>query len=136
MPTGKRLSSGPSLRGFLELDAPSAAVEERSAHPFPVFDCQACGACCSYSSEWPRFSLEDDAQLARIPAKLVAADQSGMRCDGARCSALAGEVGKATSCTIYDIRPDVCRACMPGDEDCLIARRALGLAVETAPRAR
>ncbi|WP_246678310.1 MULTISPECIES: YkgJ family cysteine cluster protein [unclassified Mesorhizobium] len=92
----------------------------------PVFDCQSCGACCSYSAEWPRFSTEDDAQLDRIPEKYVAADLSGMRCDGVRCSALSGEVGKSTACTIYEMRPDVCRACMPGDDECLMARRALG----------
>ncbi|WP_189524519.1 MULTISPECIES: YkgJ family cysteine cluster protein [unclassified Mesorhizobium] len=92
----------------------------------PVFDCQSCGACCSYSAEWPRFSTEDDAQLDRIPEKHVAADLSGMRCDGVRCSALSGEVGKSTACTIYELRPDVCRACMPGDDECLMARRALG----------
>ena len=102
----------------------AAATSPLSA---PDFDCQSCGACCSYSSDWPRFSTEDDAQLALIPAKLVAAGEAGMRCDGARCSALAGEVGKATSCTIYDIRPDVCRACMPGGDDCLMARRAFGM---------
>ena len=28
--------------------------------------CQACGACCSYSAEWPRFSLESDADLNGI----------------------------------------------------------------------
>ncbi|MHA6686092.1 YkgJ family cysteine cluster protein [Mesorhizobium sp. A556] len=95
----------------------------------PEFDCQSCGACCSYSSEWPRFSMEDDAQLERIPAKLVAVNETGMRCAGTRCSALAGKVGQATSCTIYEIRPDVCRACMPGDGDCLIARKAFGLPV-------
>jgi Fe-S-cluster containining protein len=93
------------------------------------FDCKSCGACCSYSSDWPRFSTEDDAQLHRIPAKLVAANQAGMRCDGARCSALAGKVGTATACTIYEIRPDVCRACMPGGEDCRMARKAFGLPV-------
>ncbi|MER8530999.1 MULTISPECIES: YkgJ family cysteine cluster protein [unclassified Mesorhizobium] len=92
-----------------------------------AFDCQTCGACCAYSSRWPRFSTEDDAQLDLIPQKYVAADEAGMRCDGARCSALCGEVGKSTACGIYDIRPDVCRACMPGDDDCLIARRAHGL---------
>ena len=94
-----------------------------------IFDCQSCGACCSYSAEWPRFSTEDDAQLDRIPAKHVAANESGMRCDGVRCSALTGEVGKHTACGIYEIRPDVCRACMPGDDDCLMARRAHGMAV-------
>ncbi|TPK87409.1 YkgJ family cysteine cluster protein [Mesorhizobium sp. B2-4-17] len=94
----------------------------------PAFDCQSCGACCSYSAEWPRFSTEDDAQLDRIPAKYVATNESGMRCEGVRCSALTGEVGKATTaCGIYDVRPDVCRACMPGDDDCLMARRAHGL---------
>ena len=91
------------------------------------FDCTACGACCSFSAEWPRFSTEDDLQLARIPAKFVAADESGMRCDGARCSALGGEVGKSTSCGIYAMRPDVCRACMPAGVDCRMARAAFGM---------
>ena len=92
--------------------------------PSHGFDCQACGACCSFSSEWPRFSTEDEIQLNRIPAIYIRGDESGMRCDGARCSALIGEVGKATSCGIYDIRPDVCRACMPGDDECIMARQA------------
>ena len=89
--------------------------------------CLSCGACCSYSADWPRFSLEDDAQLDAIPKRLVAADLSGMRCQGDRCRALAGEVGVATACTIYALRPDVCRACVPGGEDCNIARRSFGL---------
>jgi hypothetical protein len=49
--------------------------------------CQACGACCSYSSNWPRFTTEDDAALDLIPENLVNAKMSGMRCDGDRCSA-------------------------------------------------
>jgi Fe-S-cluster containining protein len=89
------------------------------------FDCKSCGACCSYSSEWPRFSTEDEAKLDRIPAQYVAGDESGMLCDGARCAALVGVVGKSTSCSIYEIRPDVCRACMPGGNDCLMARQKL-----------
>ena len=47
-----------------------------------AFDCQTCGACCSYSDEWPRFSLEEEAQLELIPEALVAADLGGMRCVG------------------------------------------------------
>ena len=89
--------------------------------------CQSCGACCSYASTWPRFTLEDDAALERIPAAYVAADRSGMRCAGDRCAALAGEVGVATSCKIYGDRPDVCRACAPGDDACRMARRRFGL---------
>jgi Fe-S-cluster containining protein len=102
---------------------------EDDAGPAGPFDCQSCGACCSYSAEWPRFSTEDDAQLDRIPQEYVAADESGMRWDGVRCSALSGEVGKATVCGIYEVRPDVCRACIPGGDDCLMARRAHGLPV-------
>ncbi len=89
-----------------------------------MFDCQTCGACCSYSAAWPRFTLEEESQLARIPETLVAADGSGMRCEGDRCSALSGVVGEQTACTIYALRPDVCRACLPGDPECLMAREA------------
>ena len=33
--------------------------------------CQACGACCSYSQNWPRFTTEDDAALDLIPERFV-----------------------------------------------------------------
>jgi Fe-S-cluster containining protein len=89
--------------------------------------CQACGACCSYSSNWPRFTTEDDAALDLIPEKFVNEKLSGMRCDGERCSALSGKVGVATSCGIYAVRPEVCRTCMPGDPECTMARRRHGL---------
>jgi uncharacterized protein len=89
--------------------------------------CQACGACCAYSSNWPRFTTEDDAALDLIPEKFVNDKLSGMRCDGDRCSALSGKIGVATSCGIYSIRPEVCRTCMPGDPECGMARRRHGL---------
>jgi uncharacterized protein len=92
-----------------------------------TYDCQACGACCDYSALWPRFSLESDEALAAIPEALVASDEGGMRCTGNRCNALAGAIGVAVACTIYDIRPDVCRACLPGDDACLMARARHGL---------
>jgi hypothetical protein len=91
--------------------------------------CQACGACCAYSSSWPRFTTEDDAALELIPARLVNENSSGMRCEGHRCAALRGEVGLATSCAIYADRPEVCRACMPGDFECDMARKKHGLPV-------
>lgn len=102
-------------------------LDSRMTPPNHDFDCQACGACCSYSPAWPRFSTESDAELDKIPEKFIAADISGMRCDGARCSALVGRVGIATSCAIYPLRPEVCRACVPGGDDCLMARRGHGL---------
>ena len=89
--------------------------------------CQACGACCATSANWPRFSTEEDAALELIPAALVNARGSGMRCDGDRCAALRGKVGEATSCSIYEMRPEVCRTCMPGDAECAMARKKWGL---------
>ena|SRR5215471_1146320 len=89
--------------------------------------CRACGACCSFSPEWPRFSLEDDAALDRIPPAFVDDGQGGMRCDGGRCAALVGTVGVSTSCAVYALRPDVCRACLPGDAACQMARRRFNL---------
>jgi len=93
----------------------------------PAYDCQTCGACCAYSREWPRFSLEDDAALARIPPHFVDDTHGRMRCDGDRCSALVGEIGVATACAVYAVRPEVCVSCMPGDDECLAARRRFDL---------
>jgi Fe-S-cluster containining protein len=92
-----------------------------------ALDCRTCGACCSYSRDWPRFTLESDACLNRIPGEFVDVALSGLRCTGARCSALTGEVGVSTSCSIYAIRPLVCRACEPGDDACGMARRRFRL---------
>jgi uncharacterized protein len=89
------------------------------------FDCQSCGACCATDPTWPRFSVESDDDLARIPEEL--ASLSGMRCVGDRCAALSGEIGKWTGCTIYAIRPIVCRDCQPGDPECLVARAKHGI---------
>ncbi len=104
------------------------AVSAPAAGRLGQSPCQSCGACCGYAREWPRFTLEDDAELARLPHEFVAGDLTGMRCDGDRCSALVGEIGVSTACTVYDARPHVCRACEPGDDACLMARQRFGLA--------
>ncbi len=95
--------------------------------------CQACGACCAHSREWPRFTLEDDAEIDLIPSALIDDSQSRMRCEGDRCAALSGEIGTATACTIYAVRPLVCRDCVPGDDACSIARAARGMAPIVSP---
>ena len=89
--------------------------------------CQACGACCAYSAEWPRFSVEDDATLARIPRQYVDKSDSRMRSENNRCAALVGQVGVSTSCAVYAVRPEVCRTCVPNDDACLMARRHFNL---------
>lgn len=95
--------------------------------------CQTCGACCAYSAEWPRATLESEEELARIPARFFDLKSGRMRCTGERCSALVGTVGEATACAIYAQRPLVCRDCEPGDEACAIARSHFGLAPLAPP---
>lgn len=95
--------------------------------PCQPTNCQACGACCSIADDWPRFTMESETYLDGIPAAYVSDDLRGMRCREGRCSALMGTVGVHTACGIYDMRPDVCRACVPGGEDCGIARAAFKL---------
>ena len=99
---------------------PTAAVPDTA-------DCRTCGACCAYSADWPRFTLEDDSAVQRIPEHLVDDRRWRMRSVGRRCAALDGEVGVSTTCTIHDVRPIVCRDCMPGDDACRIAREHYGL---------
>jgi Fe-S-cluster containining protein len=89
--------------------------------------CRACGACCSFSSHWPAFTTDSDADIGAIPLAYVNAENTGMHCNGNRCSALAGEVGAETTCLAYAVRPDVCRACKPGDPECNLARQSFGL---------
>ncbi|HEY2530454.1 MAG TPA: YkgJ family cysteine cluster protein [Xanthobacteraceae bacterium] len=89
--------------------------------------CRTCGACCSFSADWPRFSLENEADLARIPLAFVDDGRGRMRCSGDRCAALVGQVGISTTCAIYSDRPQVCKACVPGDDACQTARRSFNL---------
>lgn len=103
----------------MSVTIPSGTAESDSAI------CQACGACCGHCAEWPRFTMETDEQIARIPEVYVTL--SGMRCEENRCSALKGEIGTHVTCVVYEVRPDVCRACVIGDDACTIARQARGM---------
>jgi uncharacterized protein len=105
-------------------------VPSKAAPPAATPDevtCQACGACCAYRADWPRFSLETDEEIARIPEAFIAANANGMACDGDRCKALSGIVGEAVACGIYAVRPLVCRDCQPGDDACTEARGFYGM---------
>lgn len=109
------------MLSFGPVEAPASPATLDLSH------CSGCGACCAFSAEWPRFTTESDEDLDRIPRAFVDDRRGVMRCDGDRCSALTGRVGVSTSCAIYVDRPEVCRACEPGDGACLMARRRFGL---------
>lgn len=100
-----------------------------------VPDCEGCGACCAYSWEWP--TLIGDRDGEGIPAHLI--EDGRMRCDGDRCAALAGTIGEAVHCRVYEDRPLVCREFTAGSDACHAVRAHFGLDFglddESGPRA-
>jgi hypothetical protein len=72
----------------------------------------ATAACCAYSADWPRFSL-NGRRTGVHPDALVAVAGRHAR-EGYRCAALTGEVGVATSWASGADRPRR-RECQPGD---------------------
>jgi len=111
----------------LRLAAPVLRHTSTGAHLFmDQFDCQACGACCSYKATWPILK-RDRSDAVNIPPELVRDDLPLLRCTGARCNALSGTVGQNVGCTIYEARPAACRAFKAGSALCIEARAALGL---------
>jgi Fe-S-cluster containining protein len=90
--------------------------------------CQTCGACCVFSHTWPELG-EEDPDSEDIPLELVDCETGRMKCDGDRCLALEGVVGKKVRCTVYAHRPKVCREFSPQNRphDCNTVRAHSGL---------
>jgi Fe-S-cluster containining protein len=98
--------------------------------------CQACGACCAaFRVDFHPAELADGAFAwgsGVPPALAVPVTPAMVRLQGTdavspRCAALAGEIGVAVACTIYDGRPSPCREFEAGHEACARARRRHGL---------
>lgn len=100
------------------------------------FDCQRCGACCynppsnvviddqDYVEVNPRSKLLKENETAS-KYTFVKNGKHWMRMVGSvpRCCALTGRKGKDVSCSIYEMRPTVCRLVRPGDEECRQRRK-------------
>ena len=90
------------------------------------YDCQKCGACCSFKWSWPIFK-RDRSDATGIPAEMQRTDYPLMKTENNRCVALEGEVGTAVKCSVYNCRPTACRLFEPGSKLCLEARSKLGI---------
>jgi len=115
----------------------------RATHALTIYDCQTCGACCCNRQENRLEHFHDYVQvfaedaLQAHPKLLVRLARQNkerqwhlkLKPDGS-CVALDGEVGQSVGCTIYELRPQVCKNVQPGDSECLTARRERGLSVE------
>jgi Fe-S-cluster containining protein len=93
--------------------------------------CRQCGACCDHPEPWSivELTLED---MARIPPGMTVSSFGSWRKmarTGNRCVALTGTVGVDARCSIYDIRPQICREYDPAARigECNMCRAGHGL---------
>jgi Fe-S-cluster containining protein len=113
---------------------------DRSRMPPTTYDCMTCGACCCNPDLNRKYGhvnyieIQADDRILRnesLVKKLVFRDKDDVphvRLDRRqRCTALRGHVGVSVACSIYRDRPTGCRNVLPGDEECLRARRERGI---------
>ena len=98
--------------------------------------CQSCGACCAafrvdfHPAELAGGAFAWGAGVPRemtVPVTPAVVRMCSSDATEPRCIALAGEVGMAVVCTIYDARPSPCREFATTDDACVRARRHHGL---------
>lgn len=88
------------------------------------YDCIKCGVCCSYFHNIPILPeevslIDNNLKQYTLVSPLQANGLSMKFVEGTkRCIALEGEVGKSVSCSVYEIRPPVCRRFEPGSDLC------------------
>jgi Fe-S-cluster containining protein len=105
----------------------------------PGYDCQTCGVCCLDpfgQDSYVGLSCAEGDRMGRLGLRVIVTGKRGLELaalprpgvDGtSACVALAGEVGKVCSCSIYPDRPGQCRAFEPGSVACRVARVQAGL---------
>ncbi len=115
--------------GFCHQAAAPMPAEETACERFePPMDCKHCGACCRSAYHSVTIS-EGDAIKTRHPGLLVHRDHyTEVRREGDHCAALE-ERDNQFLCTIYDDRPTCCRDFENAGQNCITARRRLGLSL-------
>ena len=98
--------------------------------------CQSCGACCAaFRVDFHPAELAGGAfawgegvpQALTVPVTSNLVRMAGTDTAAPRCVALAGTIGEAVACTIYDGRPSPCREFDTEHAACNRARQRHGL---------
>jgi Fe-S-cluster containining protein len=93
-------------------------------------ECLACGTCCFSNEErYLRVSGDDYARLGDDAERLVhfIGHRAYMRLEDGHCAALAiDREARAFVCTVYDRRPETCRALERGSPECAGERATKG----------
>ena len=101
------------------------------------YDCTACGACCFGKRDYVQVFADDVARLGPARTAQFVAPAAGespasvgrpsepqrfMKMTHGHCTALRTEVPNRFLCAVYEDRPMLCRALVPGSAPCLEAR--------------
>ena len=99
-------------------------------------NCLECGACCYADWDGPDYAHVTSEESAELEAAghghLLYRDGGALKTaydtyGNCKCAALTGTLGGQVSCSIYDLRPQVCQRFTAGSAACHGARRAAGL---------
>jgi Fe-S-cluster containining protein len=115
----------------------SEEVRAEDARAPEVPDCRTCGACCHGDEMWVHLVASDDERLGdeRVRRLTVLTEHGrgyfarSMAMIGGRCAAYRDRLddGGGGGCSIYEVRPDICREFQAGSADCHAARRRRGM---------
>jgi hypothetical protein len=92
-------------------------------------DCQTCGACCREAYHSVEVSPRD--RFVKRHPELVVKHETRLEVlrAGDRCANLQGDLRTGFACTHYEDRPQTCRDFTLGSDNCLTARRRVGLSL-------
>ena len=122
-----RLRCRQAPRMALSDDAPACTRHEPAAE----LACQTCGACCREAYDAVEVSRRDPVNRDHPGLVVNSGGRRKLRREGERCAALTGGAtpAEAYACAIYAGRPKTCRDFTCGSENCLDARRRVGLSL-------
>lgn len=116
--------------------APRAALPDTAPactgyEPAAELDCRTCGACCREAYDAVEVSARDPINKTHPELVIVEDTRRKLRRNGGRCAALTGGQihDSSFACAIYPDRPRTCRDFTHGRDNCLEARRRVGLSL-------
>ncbi len=120
-----RCRHAPSMR--LPDDSPACWRYE----PAQALDCLSCGACCREAYHAVEISRREPVNKRHPKLVVIQDSRRKLLRNGKRCAALSGgeKPTETFACDIYEDRPRTCREFTLGSENCLDARRRVGLSL-------
>ncbi len=99
--------------------------------PAIELDCQTCGACCREAYHAVEISSREPVNKLHPERVVIQDSRRKLLRNGNRCAALSGghKPTESFACAIYQDRPSTCREFTRGSENCLDARRRVGLSL-------